>query len=577
MLGGPAWRLWPRSTVLRVLLLATIGLYLLLAFQQAHQLYVIDEAEFPYIAQATAKSGLPIYYHGEVRPADVGTFHPPLYVYLLAAWIQMFGASHEAVRGFGIVCELTTAAFVAATVRLLFPRRADLLGVLAVALFLLNPLVIASGLLPDIDGSVGVLSLAIALHVLVHIVVSPTPRWVEVLAAGGTFGLALSTKLTTPLALVPLLLVGFLVSRRSLVKALRDYVICLVIGVSLFLAWWGALAALTSLQFSYPFQFTWNSFTAKSGSVPLSTRITALRPDSKTTFWFDPVLMITTALTGLVALIGWRSPRARAVVLLAVFTAGTIAAYDVITPPVFRFPKYWIAAVPAATIVCIAALGWCLERQQVSWRRSWSPPVLAGSLLAVFAMATIVLQRAIAVTPDRAPPLDRTAVFAFALSFTVVLLVALSQQGPRLQVVALPLIGATLLGVFVHGAALASIQRSADYSTRYYYGEPGFAQAVSDLRGVARNGGAVMAAKDIGFESGVPFFEDAFYLPDPVAMRTLLDSGRVQYAVTRLNYDYSEPVFPAAFAVLREYMTPVVQRPGSDFVVWRLTRTGDKQ
>jgi 4-amino-4-deoxy-L-arabinose transferase-like glycosyltransferase len=570
-----AWRLWPTTTALRLLVVGAVGFFLLLSLQQAGSLYVIDEAEFPYIGEATARTGIPVYYHGELRPTDVGIFHPPLYVYLLAGWIEVFGDSHVAVRCFGVLCQLLTAAFVMATVRLLFPRRADLLSSIALLLYLTNPFVIASGLLPDIDGTVGVLALAAAVHVLVLIVLSSRPTRREVLLAGVTFGFALSTKLTTPLALAPLMLVAFAVSRRGWLATGRDYLLSLVIGVTLFLAWWGTLAGLSTwMQFSYPFKFTYTSLTTKSGAASLHDRLVALRPLPMTLFWLDPILIMMTAAVLAGALWAWRSPRARAVAIICAFALGTIVAYDVITTPVFRFPKYWIAAVPAATIACVSALGWTLENAHVTWRRRYSPLLLGSGLAVGVALTIVSLQRKIPTVTDMAPVRELVPTLFVIAVLAALAIVAMRTRGGRTALVAFPVVAALLSAVLLHGTALASIQRSADYETRYYYGERGFSQVVADVRALSVQGRPIMAPKDVGFETGLPFYEDGFYLPDPSALDDLLSSGKIELVVTRKNFDYSEIVFPDAFALIRRRMDPIVDRPGSGFTVWRLKPEG---
>jgi len=83
-------------------------------------------------------------------------------------------------------------------------------------------------------------------------------------------------------------------------------------------------------------------------------------------------------------------------------------------------------------------------------------------------------------------------------------------------------------------------------------------------------GESLLSAKDIGYEADRPFYEDAQLFNDPAALRKLLLERTAAVAVTRKDFDYSESVYPEAFAVVREYMDPVFDRPGSGFVVWRL-------
>ena len=570
-----AWQLWPSLVPLRCLLLAATALFLLICVQQLGQPYVIDEAEFPYIAEATSRSGLPIYYHGELRPADVGIFHPPLYVYALGGWIQALGDSHAAVRGFGVICALLTAACGAATIRLLVPRAADVASVAFVALYLLNPLTIASALLPDIDGTVGVLALTLGLHVLVLLVVMRTPQRWQLLAAGAALGFAFSTKLTTPLALVPLMGLAFLLSPRRPARAAGDFALAVLLGIALFLAWWGPLAGSTTLDFRFPFQFTYDSLVGKSGQAGLSERLAALRPNRITLFWLDPLLLLIAAAALVTAAVRSRTDRtARAMVLVALFALGTVAMYDVITTPVFRFPKYWIAAVPAATRATVWLVAQLVPRRGVAWRSRAAPFLVGGALTAAVPVCVVAFTRVAELGPPYQPlrPVVGTLVALVALSAMVAAAVRTSGgSGAR---VAFPVAVACALAVGLHGLGQSLVQRSADYSTRYYYGERGFEQAVIDARSLTPAGEALLSPKDIGYEADRPFYEDAQLFGNPAALRKLLLERTAAVAVTRKDFDYSESVYPEAFAVVREYMVPVFDRPGSGFVVWRLRAAG---
>ncbi|GAC1610524.1 MAG: hypothetical protein NVS3B26_17730 [Mycobacteriales bacterium] len=566
-------RIWPSSRPLRWALILAVGVFLLLCVQQLTQLYVIDEAEFPYIADATAHSGVPIYYHGELRPQDVGIFHPPFYVYSLAAWTQLFGASHAAVRSFGVACALLTAGIGMTIARLLSrPAHRDAIGVGFAALYLLNPLVIASALLPDIDGTVGVLAVTFGLLVIVAVMTTPVAGW-QVWGAGGALGLALSTKLTTPLALVPAMFVAFFLSGRNVRMAARDFVAAAVLGVAAFLTWWGLLSASTSLTFTFPFRFTYDSLISKSGHMTMADRLLAIPPGRLTLFWLDPLLLLLTAGGILWAAFHLTDRCARALGLVGGFALATTALYDVITTPVFRFPKYWIAAVPAATIVAVVLVGVLLPQAAPAWRWRPAPAALAAGGLVVLLCSDVAYQRAAAAAADHIVlrrPLS-TALTVIAFLGLLALALRPGQQSRRRAAPYLASFVTTsiILTVGAHGLAQAFAQRSAPYSTRYYYGERGFGQAIADVRALTPNREPILAAKDVGFESGRPFYEDALLFPDPAQLQSVLQEGKVKLAVTRKDYDYSEPVYPAAFALLRKYMTPVFDRPDSGFVIWR--------
>ena len=66
----------------------------------------LDNMDFPAAAKQTAATGLPVYYRGEGNPTHLGLFHPPLYIYMLAFWINLVGFGEIQVRMFGYICVL---------------------------------------------------------------------------------------------------------------------------------------------------------------------------------------------------------------------------------------------------------------------------------------------------------------------------------------------------------------------------------------------------------------------------------------------------------------------------------------
>jgi hypothetical protein len=158
---------------------------------------------------------------------------------------------------------------------------------------------------------------------------------------------------------------------------------------------------------------------------------------------------------------------------------------------------------------------------------------------------------------------------ALAMVVAVGLIVALVRMPIRSRVVPAVLTVALFVSVFSLDLGLVLAQRSADHSVRYYYGMTGTAQAIADVQELTDPDDVVIAAKDIGLEAGRPFYEDALLVDDPAGMADLIDSGDVALVVTRCTWNYSEAVFPDAFAVIREHAVPVVADHASDYVLWR--------
>src|SRR6516164_3923114 len=77
---------------------ACILLFIILFASSAAKPLHLDSIDFAAAAQQTGRSGVPIYYRGEEEPKHSGLYHPPLYIYLLAAWIRIFGFGESQVQ-----------------------------------------------------------------------------------------------------------------------------------------------------------------------------------------------------------------------------------------------------------------------------------------------------------------------------------------------------------------------------------------------------------------------------------------------------------------------------------------------
>jgi hypothetical protein len=66
-----------------------IFVFIALIFAQAQKKFTLDELDFPVVAKATSETGRPVYFRGEATPQHLGLYHPPLYIYALAAQIKV--------------------------------------------------------------------------------------------------------------------------------------------------------------------------------------------------------------------------------------------------------------------------------------------------------------------------------------------------------------------------------------------------------------------------------------------------------------------------------------------------------
>src|SRR5947207_11412473 len=144
-----------RERVLVSLEFGVILVFLLLSSFQASKPLHLDEMDFPAVAHATAHTGLPIYYRGEGAEHWSGLYHPPLYIYCLAAWFKIFGYGISQARMFGAACALLQGWIVICILRILFSKIVTRpIEPFFWLIFLLNPYTLQTAAIPDIDSTI---------------------------------------------------------------------------------------------------------------------------------------------------------------------------------------------------------------------------------------------------------------------------------------------------------------------------------------------------------------------------------------------------------------------------------------
>jgi 4-amino-4-deoxy-L-arabinose transferase-like glycosyltransferase len=554
--------------------LGIVGLFAWLFFPRASELYVMDESDFAGVARAIAHTGRPIYYRGEDLPHDAGIWHPPLYQYASGVWVWIFGTSHTAFRSFGFFCALASASLGWLVVRRLFPDRHPWLALLWVGLFLSNPFLIQSALLPDIDGTVLIGLSMLMIWLAVETVVAR--RWRPTTASvlfGVALGLSFLAKLTTPFALVPFAAAALGFGYRSWRWAVGGTALAVAVTGALFCVVWGSISGLAHLSFTYPFTFTYSSAVTRSGHPTLDERLHLLWPTEAVTFWLPPLLLAIVAGSSFVALYHVRQPAAQAVLLCALYAVVVFIVYNEITGPPFGFPKYYAPALGPALVVAVAPLG-LLATQTIEVPRGLRATTVAG-----IAVATLALSLGTYAGYRSAATRSTSALVWVAIGACAVALVAFA--GPRIRTT-----GALVLPIAAALAALSAMdvgesvyQSRQKTNVRYFPGESGEAETVAEVRRIVGEAGmrraSLLSAKDIGYESGARYYEDAVYLGQPTVLAELIAKEPGMVIVTRSHFDYSEAIFPKGFAVIRRLAKPVWVSPTGSFTIWKRSRAAE--
>jgi hypothetical protein len=257
-----------KSTPAWLLLIGTLalGFYFVNAVHYEQLPLRIEENEWPPMAKAIFESGKPVIAPGETHRVTftsdlqveqderIGAWHPPLYLYSLAASMVVIGTdSPNMLRVVGVI-GLLAAAIIMLLIAREVTSRWRVIGGVAAVLLLIHPYAIQGSLFLDIDTSI---YLPLALLVLWAAIrygkrersLSP----LHILAIGGALALVTWAKMTTTIVLVGMLVVWWLLYRRPLRRAAAEAVAFVALGAALFFSTYALWCNLTGIPFSYMF------------------------------------------------------------------------------------------------------------------------------------------------------------------------------------------------------------------------------------------------------------------------------------------------------------------------------------
>jgi 4-amino-4-deoxy-L-arabinose transferase-like glycosyltransferase len=275
-----------------------ILVFLTLALPGLRKPFVYDEVSFAQGAEAVAQTGRPYADFGYMidrgrtdQRFQFALWHPPLYIFTLGAAFRLAHVSEGVARGLGLALALVSAVLIYASVLRLLRGRAQADGAAALAafLYLVNPLVIQSALLLDIDGTVLTLFVAAFIAAYVHLEGRPERRRLGLLAL--LFAIGLWAKLTTPWGLLVALAATHLL-RRNWRRVLRETLVIGGGGALLFLATWALLCVALRLPFAMPFNVLWAELrdALGGGGTDLGSPLRFGRAIGAVVWWASPYL-----------------------------------------------------------------------------------------------------------------------------------------------------------------------------------------------------------------------------------------------------------------------------------------------
>ena len=498
---------------------AVLFLFFLLFACSAGKPFYLDNVDFISAAERVAYTGLPTNYRGENNPPDTGLWYPPLYLYLLAAWIRLFSPAEAPVHMFGMVCAVAQGLAALGIVRTLFgPARTSWWAPLFWAAFLLHPYTIQTASIADIDSTI--LGPLLCATVLAILRISwrdgewrtDEAGWWEYAWILLAMLLCLWSKLTTFLLIYPftfLLLIARLGTKRAALATAA-----LTGGsIAAFLATYYLFGALTGMDVNYTFRFAFWVFSVR-GSSGAPGVLATLRDHWRNLQFMAPFMASWTGLLPWAAVCAalWTAGRkalgkdgrrfqhyALVLTLAMVTTVYYCAKLTTFGFAPFKYVYvYWGLILTAPLFL---ATDWGLRRQgwlaQARWPNRNFLMAACGLCLLYGAAAawSVIKYRDSAMIsrftlPDRwAVPIVPAALLLAGLAFT------------RYRKLRLGLLATALTLYCGIEFGVAAWQSKVPYSTTYDYGETGFLETVAFLRGNTGPDDVISSMKDIGYRT----------------------------------------------------------------------------
>jgi hypothetical protein len=520
--------------------LISILVFFILVGLSAHKPFHLDSIDFVAAAKATAKSGVPIYYRGEENQTASGLYHPPLYIYSLAAWFRVFDSGASATRYFGAICAILQGLLVMMmAARLLGRATAKKLVPFFWPFFLLNPYVLAVSGITDIDSTLyGPLLLGFLYSVLgcrwENGVEKSRPASLgELAACAGWLMLAFWAKLTTVLLLLPFLYL-LLWRPKQAIRAFFEGTGIVLCGGLLFLSSYWIYGWLTHMDINYTYAFLVYSLKARGAAGPgLMNKWLHFSETFRYNLEFNLrwegillwVLFFVGFATSVRDLVKEKSLQKFQLVLLESLVLSTVIYYWGKVLPFGSCPQKY-----AYVFWGLLFLPLSLGVREISQKGLFGVSIVL--VAATFALGAFWLKDGLMFG---APVFLRfNTLWGVTGGLTFVALLAswfLRRGHSDLARVAFYLL---LLAQGGMNAGVALAMARTDYSIDYNYGQRGMREAADYLREHVRTGERISSMKDIGFLVELPYYENyaaLFLVEERNRLVDRLRRGEIRYAV----------------------------------------------
>lgn len=480
------------TTRQRLVILVLISLaYAALIAPSISKPAILDETVFVDAARSVALYGKPYisdmtgWDNAEYDGSATASFHPPLYVDILALFIRLFGDNISSVRIFSAIAVWLSSLLVYLIGRKISPDgKKDAAGLTSMLLFLINPLTLQNGTFIEINGTVLTFSLLLFAYFFIRWHMKTRPLHLF------TLGLLMSLVMWSKFEGVALLSAAIFV--YSLLKrGIKDAIIRTTLitgtGIAFFLASFYPVSLIQQIDFAGPFART----IGDSGSIVsgigtaaiLFHRIWAVK---NFFFWMTPAFLLLISIIFLNRLSKYRTKSlVEPADFLLIFGIANLAASLLIAPDAYGFPKY-IEAVPffSIAISCFVIQMGCFTAYK---KHAFLISALAAALLLFSALLVkdpfithnIFWTQHMSFGSDFAKyVLANAAGLLFFVPAAISLIAFSFLRLQRMQSIAASLF---FLAIFT-SLYIGVIQSQADYSTSYAYGQRGLTEVVNYLK-----------------------------------------------------------------------------------------------
>lgn len=564
---GSAFRRWPAW--LLVALALALAFYCVNVAHFGKEPLRIEENEWPPMAKAIYETGKPVIpFNGTHRlrfnedltleeGSMIGAWHPPLYLYAMAASMTVLGTdSPYRLRLVGVV-GLAVAILLLFLIAREVTQRWRLVGGVAAILALIHPFAIQGSVFMDIDPSVYAPVALFLVWLAIRYGKRPAPLGLpQILAIAAAIALVNWTKMTTSIDVLGVLVIWWLLARRPLRWAALEAISFVTIGLALFFLTYGVWCAVTDIPLAYTFEVT---FVGKSNRL-FSDWIFVEHAVHWHLRWLAaPVLLLALVYIGDLIRNFLSERRLRSMDLPFLIGCAVLIQYVVLSPTDGTYQgKY---AFPAL-LMLLLPISWMLLRDPMTRR---SKP--RWGLAAIIALATALL------IPDVLTGLAylNTEYGSWTFELRILagvgaaLLLAWWLGGER------GFAGGVILVMVALLLAQSIHSYRADTSPMYPIPDTAdFEAAVSDLHRNVKPGEIAIAPEDLAYyvPGKVIEGEDAFARGDERLVRTI----RRYPQITAFARDsFGPPIGPATGALLSECFTDL-HSFGTASVVYRTKR-----